>query len=305
MKQVPLTESVYTHIVPSLADLLTGFGLSALLEFSRTSTEMNNFHLLCIVSVLAAGALSTSPSSHVPAWVSLCNATVSLLLTLALALNLFSQLCPPSGKELSLIPVYVMLCVPRMSPTGHALVVQCGLSLLIICVFLALSTSRQARPEGDVGTGFSLAVSLMAGSFLQTFSAKPDDCSIIFQRNRWWDVAGVLIKGVILVILGSVKNTSLYHFMFDRSSNLPVELFVGYGILVLFASVQTAAVWFGSLKEVLGRQAQWRLIVRIQHIINALILAAAWIFPLQLHMLRVMLLIAISALNVFHAFYHR
>lgn len=303
MRRVPFSESVYSHVVPSLADLLTGFGLSALLEFSKTSTEMKNFHMICIVSVAAAAAIAASFPIHVPAWVSLCNATVSLLLTLALALNLFSQLCPPNGKELSLLPAYVMLCVPRMSPSGHAIVVQCGLSLLIICVFLALPTSRQVRPEGDIGTGLSLAVSVMSGSLLQTFSLKPDECGFMHQRSRWWDATGVLIKGVILVILGSFKDTSLYHFMFDRTSNMPVELFVGYGILVLFSSMQAAAVWFGSLKEVLGRQAQWRLIVRIQHIINALILAAAWVFPLQLHMLRVMLLSVILALNYLHVVY--
>jgi hypothetical protein len=41
--------------------------------------------------------------------------------------------------------------------------------------------------------------------------------------------------------------------------------------------------------------------VRIQHIIYALIVAAAWAYPLQLHGLRVMVLTALLALNAISA----
>jgi hypothetical protein len=306
LPSMPVSESVYAYLIPPFADLLTGFGLSTLLEFSRTSPELHNFIPISVGAVLAAGAVALWHPFRVPAWVSLCNSTFSLVITLSLALNLFSQLCPPNGKELSLIPVYVILCVPRMSPSGYALAVQCGLTVFLICVFLILPISSHVRPEGDVGTGVSLAVSVTAGSLLQTFSLHPDEYMIFhpnFQQSRWWCVLGVVGKGTLLVVMGAVSNTSLYHFMYDRFSTVPNELFIGYGILVLFACVQAAAVWFGNLKEVMGRHANWRLVVRIQHIINALIVAAAWVYPLQLHALRVLLLAFVIILNVFHGLF--
>lgn len=301
--QVSLAESILTHLVPSLSDLLTGFGLSTLLEFSRTSPEMQYLLPICAGILLAAGVLVAVHPIRPPAWVSLCNATFSLIITLSLVLNLLSQLCPPSGKELSLIPAYVLLCIPQMSPSRAALVLQCCLTLFLLVAFMALPTSRHVRPEGDVGVGLSLAVSVGAGSLLQTFKYnEPLTGWAQGWAKGWvakgWGALGVLIKGFLLLLLGSVRNTSLYHFMFERPNTVPVELFTGYGILLLFACMQAASVWFGLLKEILGRQAQWRLVVRIQHIIYALIVAAAWVYPLQLHVLRVMLLVVLLALNL-------
>jgi hypothetical protein len=304
MHRMSITESIYTYITPCIADVLTGFGLSTLLEFSRTSPEMQNLTSICVGVILAVGVVVAFKPFHPPAWVSLVNSTFSLVITLSLVLNLFSQLCPPNGKELSLIPTYVLMCVPRTSPTGNALVLQCGITLLIVCIFLVLPTSKNVRPDGDVGFGASIALSVAAGTLLQTFSSHQDEY-FVFQRDRWWDVAGVVSKGIILVILGSVGNTSLYHFMYDRPNTVPMELFIAYGILILFACMQSAAVWFGNLKKVMSGHAQWRLVVRIQHIINALIVAAAWVYPLQLHGLRVFLLVLMLIFNTFHAFFFK
>jgi hypothetical protein len=98
---------------------------------------MHHFLLICIGALLAVGGLVLFRAPSPSAWVSLCNATFSLVVTLSLVLNLLSQLCPPSGKELSLIPAYVLLCIPRMSPSGRALMVQCCLTLLLLCIFCA------------------------------------------------------------------------------------------------------------------------------------------------------------------------
>lgn len=294
--QISLAESIHTYLIPSLADVLTGFGLSTLLEFSRTSPEMTHFIPICAGILFAACVLFTVHPIHPPAWVSMCNATFSLVLTLSLVLNLLSQLCPPSGGELSLIPAYVLLCIPRMSPSGRALALQCCLTLFLVCVFVVLPTSRHVRPDGDVGVGLSLAVSVGAGSLLQTFNTF--DSLNSFDRDlhhsRWWGVLGIVSKGFLLVLLGAVRNTSLYHFMYDRSNTVPVELFVSYGVLLLFACMQAASVWFGLLKDNMGR----RLVVRIQHILYALIVAAAWVYPLQLHGLRVLLLVVLLVLNL-------
>jgi hypothetical protein len=118
--QMSLADLVHTYLIPCLSDLLTGFGLGALLEFSRTSPGMPSFLAICLGVALAAGVLEyLFPSRNVPPWLSLCNATFSLVVTLSLTLNLLSQLCPPSDKDLCLIPAYVMLCVPRMPPSAR------------------------------------------------------------------------------------------------------------------------------------------------------------------------------------------
>ena len=97
--------------------------------------------------------------------------------------------------------------------------------------------------------------------------------------------------------LASTSNTSLYHFMFERPNTVPHELFVGYGILLVFACMQTAARWFGQLRQILNR-ATCRAVIRMQHIIYALVVGAAWAFPLQLGMLRVIIVTALVSVNL-------
>ena len=305
--QMSLADALHTYLIPCLADLLTGFGLGALLEFSRTSPDMQFFLPICLSVALAAGVLEYAlPCKNVPPWLSLCNATFSLIVTLALTLNLISQLCPPSGKDLSLIPAYVLLCVPRMPPSGKALALQAGFALLLLLAFMALPTSRGVRPGGDSGSGWMLGLSVLAGTGLQTHGFHSEALELhLVQHSRLWPVGSVFCKGVLLAVIGTVSNTSLYHFMFERPNTVPTELFIAYGVLLLFACMQAASVWFGQLKEVLGRQAKWRLVVRIQHIIYALIVAAAWVFPLQLHSLRVLVMGGLFWVNLFHRLYSR
>ena len=291
-------ELINVHLAPCLADILSGFGLASLLEFSRISPDMQFFLTICLGMVLALGvaAFIYTPCQKIPAWVALCNTTYSLILTLSLSLNLLSQLCPPSGKDLSLIPVYALLCVPRMPPSGRALALQAGAAVLLLGAFLVLPTSRHVRPSGDVGSGLALAVSMLAGC-LQTFVVQ-DEPLDRFLDDRWWRAGSIICKGLLLTLLGTATNTSLYHFMYDQPNTVPKELFVAYGVLLLFASMQTTSMWFGQLKQVLGNQAKWRLVVRIQHIVYALIVASAWIYPLQLHALRIFIVIVLLLLNL-------
>jgi hypothetical protein len=238
----------------------------------------------------------------------MCNVTYSLILSLSLSLNLLSQLCPPSGKELSLIPIYSLLCIPRTHPSSKALAVLAVGGVLLACAFLVLPTSRAARPSGvhglDASSAWMLAVSLFSSGWLQTFSGQmlqPDTALHDPWQAGIWRALAVVCKGLLLVLLGAAKNTSLYHFMYERANTVPKELFLAYGILLLFACMQAASLWFELLRQVLGSQAKWRLVVRIQHIIYALIVAAAWAYPLQLHGLRVMVLTALLALNAISA----
>ena len=303
--QISIADAVHFYLSPCLADILVGFGLATLLEFSHVSPDFKFAVAICLGLLIGIGLLTLLiPCQKLPTWVAICNTTFSLVITLALSLNLLSQLCPPNGKNLSLIPVYALLCIPRVPPSGKALLLLAGASLLLAATFLMLPTSRSVRPTGDVGSGWLLAVSFLAGSALQTFGAHStlESCLMEGQfderdRRRWRAVA-VVCKGLVLTLLGTASNTSLYHFMYERPNTVPFELFLLYGTLLLFACMQTASVWFGQLRELLGTQAKWRLVVRIQHIIYALIVAAAWVYPLQLHALRVLILVVLLGLNV-------
>jgi hypothetical protein len=155
-----------------------------------------------------------------------------------------------------------------------------------------------------------LALSLLAGGWLQTFGP-PEQLDYIYyitpthspfyDHKRLWRAGAVMSKALLLVLIGSQQNT-VYHFMYERPNavpnTVPTALFLLYGTLLLFGCMQTASVWFDQLRQILGSHAKWRLVVRIQHIICALIVAAAWIYPLQLHSLRVMILLILLALNV-------
>lgn len=312
MQRMSFADSVHTYLVPCFADVLTGFGLGALLEFSRTSAGMPFFALICLAVLAAAGAVELiSPCRGAPPWLALCNATLSLVMTLALTLNLLSQLCPPSGRDLCLIPVYVLLCVPRMGPSSRALALQAGAAVLLCGVFVAVPTSTTGdtmssaiRPSGDVGSGWMLGMSFLAAAGLQTFSFQSEALELrLVQPSRLWRAGAVVCKGLLLLAFGMLPDTYLYSFMFDRQGGTPVWLLGAYGVLLLFACMQGASAWFGCLREALGQRVKWRLVVRIQHVIHALIVAAAWVFPLQLHSLRVLVTGGLFWVNLVHKLY--
>ncbi len=113
--------------------------------------------------------------------------------------------------------------------------------------------------------------------------------------------ASVLFKGAILLCFARSRYTPLYHYMFEAPPTpLPPKAFtVFYGLLLLFASMQTASKWYEELRSVLHLcgGASARALVRLQHILNALLLAAAWAFPLQLHLFRCILTALLLAGN--------
>lgn len=297
-----LPDFVHAYLFPCLADVLTGFGLGAVLEFSRTSPDTSYFLLVCVTALLLAGAAEfvLPCCSRLPPWLALCNATYSLVVTLSLTLNLLAQLCPPTGRELCLIPAYVLLCVPRGVPTDRALALQAVVGVLLLGVFMAVPTaSGHVRASGDVGSWWMLFLSLLSGTSLQTFSLHSEALELQLVRpNRVWRAAAVLCKGLLLLGAGMATDTYLYSFMFDRGGSSPSWLAAAYGVLLLFSCMQAASVWFGQLREALGQRAKWRIIVRIQHVIHALIVAGAWAFPLQLHGLRVLVMGGLLWLNM-------
>jgi len=127
-----------------------------------------------------------------------------------------------------------------------------------------------------------LSQSILFTCLFSTFDTA--DKQILYYNKGMAAMVTVLLKGGILLMLGMTRDTSLYHFMFERENTVSYWLFVAYGSLLVFASMQTAAQWFGQLKLLLGRTQ--RTVIRLQHILYAILLAAAWAYPLQLHLLR-------------------
>ena len=124
-------DSVYTYLVPCLCDVLSGFGLCALLEFSRTSPGMHYFLAICIGVVLALGVLQFFlPYKRVPAWLALCNTTYSLVVTLSLSLNLLLTLLSHqvriTGNKLRRFQVSPSHVVERSHVASYAARVRCG-----------------------------------------------------------------------------------------------------------------------------------------------------------------------------------
>jgi hypothetical protein len=319
----------YHFFISALADVLLGFGLASLLEFSRVSPNSPHLLLACVAVLILLGVSTLLPPCPKPPWIALCNTTYSLILTLALSLNLLSQLCPPTGKELALLPVYVLLCLPKARPSTRALWLLAGGTVGLLGWFLILPTSKSVRTEGVGGSSavdvfaidiLSLTLSLVAGTFLQTFHTQVDPpltCTASLTRppnnnynlshflhptgQKLWRALAFLCKGLLLALLATAGNTSLYHFLFERASSIPMELFIVYGILLVFGCVQTSAVWFDLLRQALGCQAKWRALIRIQHVVCAQLVAAAWAYPLQLHSLRLGVLAALLVLNAGNA----
>ena len=282
------------------SDILSGFGLFALLEFSRLSPYLNSFNTICIFGVVIAIVIAIIIHlyrKNTPPWLRLCNATVSLVMTLSVCLNLLSQLCPPSGKELCLIPCYVLLCMPRMTPSKLAVGVLSIYTLLLFSAFCLLPTSKYSRPSDTDSVGWDAILSLGLHVIIST--SFHSQLLSIHQDSIWQTILAALSKGIMLLIIGAKCDTSIYNFMYEggRVSN---QITAAYGILLLFHSMLTAAVWFSHLRDTLGIRADMRIISRIQHIFYALLVAAAWAFPLQLTGLRVILAVGLITINIFY-----
>lgn len=295
------SEPVHAFLIPGLCDLLTGFGLACLLEFSAVSPNSGGF-VLAVAGAALVGMLVVHllPCQRPPPiWLSLCNSTFSLLLTLSLCLNLIAQLCPPTGREFALIPCYCLVCLARAPVARAALTVQCLFGLLLALTFATTSAQRHARPEGGEGLDLSamvgLAGTVLLACIVSTFD--PTDERVLHGNRGRTAMAGVLLKGSLLLWLGCSRNTALYHFMFERPNIASYWLFAAYGVLLVFASMQTAAQWFVQLKGALPK-APARTLVRMQHLVYALVVAAAWAYPLQLRMLRFILVAALLAANL-------
>ena len=311
-----------------MSTLLTAPGLLALVSFSTYAPDAK----MLLPVVIAPVALSIllpvffhDPSSKVPPLLCLANVTFGLVVTMAVLLNIVAQLCPPQGRELALIPVYVLICVSRIGPSMVAYAVQGLLSVILASLFLVSSVSRHARPAGgdgiEAGETFDfldvaevLVCSLYACSpqFTGVFDwvriSRGPEWVWIESKNGWYlrTGKGVLVlssvaRGVFYILFFLSSNSALYNFYYENASPVPQYYTVSYGILLAFASMQMAACWFNALQKCIEEVSSSAYaavkIVRVQHILYALLVASAWIFPLQLAGLRGVIVTILLVLN--------
>ena len=119
---------------------------------SPVSPYAGNLALAVAAAVLAAAlyALLTTHWRPLPIWLSLCWATLVLLMNLTVFLNVMGQMCPPA--ELSVVPAYVLpLQLPISALQLHAL-----LSILVAFLLAggtmcqwAKRVFRRECPAGD------------------------------------------------------------------------------------------------------------------------------------------------------------
>ena len=291
-------EALHAFVLPLLCDVLTGPGLACVLGFSAVSPDAGNLALCVCAGALTAAlyALLTPQRRPLPEWLSLCGATFALLLSLAVFINVMGQLCPQA--ELSAAPAYVLLCVARVGPTRLGVAIQCCLTAIALGAVLLVSTEASARPGGaealDVGSAVQVWLAVLLAC---VYGLEMADEAALHRNDGGYTAAAVVIKGGLLLLLALSGRAALYQFAFPRPTPVPSHALVIYGALLLLASLQTAAAWFERLRRVLTK-ASARVLVRIQHIVYALVLAAAWVFPLQLHVLRSILVAFLLAGSV-------
>jgi hypothetical protein len=94
----------------------------------------------------------------------------------------------------------------------------------------------------------------------------------------------------------------VYHFLVPKSEPVQHYALVSYGSLLIFGCMLLGSSWFYCLRDlsmdVAGRNISEKRVVRLQHVLHALVVAGAYIFPLQLIELRLVLVSVLLAMSL-------
>jgi hypothetical protein len=330
MSMPPIHMHTASEFLIYMSSLLTSPGLLALLSFSRYSPDTLGLLPTVISSVcisLAIFIIFHDKRRKALPFVCLANTTFGLVVTMAVLLNIIAQLCPPQGKELALIPVYVLICMARVGPSMVAYALQALFSLALAVAFLFSTTNRSARPGNsdknpDPGENMDffniieiLACTLYActpqltGIFDWLRVGTGTEWVWVESKNGWYlhtglgiGAAATVARGVVVIFLFLSSNSVIYNFFYPPKA-VPVSnvYMVLYGILLAFSCMQLAACWFNALQKCVEQITRSAFtaskLARMQHILYALLVASAWIYPLQLASLRVGAVIVLLVLN--------
>ena len=259
-----------------LLDVISGYGTMAL------AVNPGQLSPALIISAAVAGLIYShymQPRHHLQ---HLLNTTLSLILTLSLFFNVFSSV---SDKNLALIPVYVVLCIPRVALSNLCV----NVSYLITTAILLYCLLPNNNPNNTPKDTDSLSL------FLHVFFAVANDTSFyIADSTLQKSLISKSLKALIIVLLLTRHNPFL--------SPIHGAVTVYYSIALLFLSMMTAASWFSHLQFVLVFANQ-RMLLRMQHVFYAFLVAVAWTFPLHLSSLRVFVIIMYTFTDLFMKYF--
>ena len=289
-----------------LFDIVTGSGLVVLIGLAGSGLDPGP-----LIGAVASGgaavllwAYLASPI-RAPVWLCFASGTVNLVLTLAVALNLFARVCPPQGKELALIPAYALLCMARL-PLAQRWPMHLMAWTFILAFGGMVLMDSQEMETGFVGFDTSVEPQWLCFALLALFVAydgvsqwcRVSEALVHFPAPGEYPTSGVgyaldaalwgLARWALLVglaMLGRGAFAYLFLAPLPTYSDPYVPNYLGafYGSVLLLSCMCAASVWFRCLQrvaEALSRRAYGaQRLARLQHVLHALIVGAAWAFP--------------------------
>jgi hypothetical protein len=243
----------------------------------------------------------------------------NLIVSQSVCLSLFTRLCPPEGRELALIPVYTLLCVARPRLSLLSGVVLGLMTVTFLFVFLSVVwmnsgvvdawlSDQLLLSDDPVLGGVALVVASAYGGLSHMLPVyAPDRGQISFSLV----VAGGVVRFLVFAAVGLCKSALLSLFL-SPTQNLqyphpPNYLAAAYGICLVVSCMHMASAWFEQLKTLTsllsGQTYTARRLIRLQHILNAGLVGAAWAFPLHLSELRVLVAGVLLCLQMLFSWY--
>lgn len=273
--------------LPSLVCGLGGLGLSLVVEFLQIGYHFNMPYVIEDIKLM-----------------------VNFIVSMSLTLNLFSCLCPLEGKELSLIPLYVLLCISRNPLISFSGVVLTIANLIFAFTFLGFVSINPLLAQSFLGVemthrenaildGFFLVVAVAYGccSHMQPCYSKRQ----MNETKKYYSISSTREQYVIVFVttlcrfflfyaVSQCKSAFLSIFFAPIHQDLiharsPNYLGVFYGLCLVVSLMHMASICFHRLHHYVNFLSSaafsLRRIIRLQHILYAWLIAVAWIFPLQ------------------------
>ena len=352
-------ESTVAPLLLLMSDVVTGMGLYSVIAFSHISPLAGGYNAVLWLAFFAVVVIQfwmSVRSISPPAWLLLINISCTIIVTVSVFLNAIGQISPTFGKDISVLPVYALLCSARVGPTLFAYVLHGFLSLVMALIFIPdpdlftdwggvqnplhpqnplqnMFIRHKSTDELTLWQAVELMVCFVLSCFFQfsgvvhyvfsgEYTVKEDDLVAqhhlkeqlggSFRRNHVvmggqeilqkrpeaggcsWPIqwGGAIARAIILFAIGTSKSSFLTHLISPQHTSgyppppaVPKWIVVCFCILLLFSSMQMAALWFKSLQlvvwDVTKSAYTTKKVVRLQHILFALLVASAWAFPLQ------------------------
>jgi len=200
-------------------------------------------------------------------------------------------------------------------------VVQGSVTIFFVFVmYFFVYSDRHARAE----PGESVDLLTFLDVILSQIYASTQQYSGVFYTSREWDRpkwvwdasdskwylnsvwAPFFSAGISRFIFFSViflsKHAVVYHFFVPKSDLVEHSALICYGSLLIFGCMLLGSSWFSCLRDLIvdvpGRPSSvGKRVVRLQHVLYALVVAGAYIFPLQMVELRIGLVSILLLIN--------